>query len=78
MIGIDDAEYRRLGQRLAVPIRTVLSSYGLDEDRTSTAHSIFSATVRGLVEPGVGDDATLESAVDLFVTALDSGAWPPA
>ena len=78
MIGIDDAEYRRLGQRLAVPIRTVLASYGLDEDRTSTAHSIFSATVRGLVEPGVGDDATLESAVDLFVTALDSGAWPPA
>ena len=55
----------------------MLASFGLDEARTSIAHSIFSATVRGLAEPGVGDDATLASAVDLFVTALDGGAWPP-
>lgn len=78
MIGVDDAEYRASGRRLATPIRTVLASFGLDEARTGTAHAIFSATVRGLAEPGSGDDRTLAAAVDLFVLALEGGDWPPA
>lgn len=77
MIGVDDAEYRASGARLATPIRTVLASFGLDDARTGVAHTVFSATVRGLVEPESGDDATLHAAVDLFVAALSSGAWPP-
>lgn len=77
MLGVDDAEYRAAGRRLATPLRLVLASFGLDEDRTGVAHTVFSATVRGLVEPTSGDDTTLDAAVELFVTALVSGAWPP-
>lgn len=80
-IGIDDPEFRSRAWRLALPTRTVLMSFGLDEDRAARAHGVFSATIRGLVAPGtppgVGDDdATLRTAVDLFVTAIGSGEWP--
>lgn len=78
MIGVDDAEYRAEGLRLATPLRLVLASFGLDESRTGVAHTVFSTTVRGLIDPDAGDDATLDAAVELFVTALASGAWPPA
>jgi len=80
-IGIDDPEFRSRAWRLALPTRTVLMSFGLDEDRAARAHGVFSATIRGLVAPGtppgVGDDdAALRTAVDLFVTAIGSGEWP--
>lgn len=78
MLDSDDAEYRAGGRRLATPLRLVLASFGLDEKRTGVAHAVFSATVRGLIQPGASDDETLAAAVDLFVTALESGTWPPA
>jgi AcrR family transcriptional regulator len=80
-LGVDDSEFRDQALRIAVPIRTVLASFGLNEQQVAIAHRVFSATVRGLVEPGTplgtsDDDIALQATVTLFVTALESGSWP--
>lgn len=80
-LGVDDSEFRNQALRIAVPIRTVLASFGLNERQVAIAHRVFSATVRGLVEPGTplgtsDDDIALQATVTLFVTALESGSWP--
>ncbi len=80
-LGVDDPEFRDQALRIAQPIRTVLASFGLDQQQVAIAHRVFSATVRGLIEPGTplgaaDDDAALQATVTLFVTALQSGAWP--
>ena len=77
----DDPEFREQAQRIALPIRTVLKSFGLDERQVAVAHRVFSAAVRGLIEPGTpagtaDDDIALRATVTLFVTALESGTWP--
>jgi hypothetical protein len=59
----------------------VLASFGLDEKQVAIAHRVFSASVRGLIEPGTplgraDDDIALQATVTLFVTALESGNWP--
>ena len=77
----NNAEFTTQAKRIALPIRTVLASYGLDERQVVIAHRVFSATVRGLIEPGTplgtaDDDVALRASVTLFVTALESGAWP--
>ena len=80
-LGVDDSEFRNQALSIAVPIRTVLASFGLNEQQVAIAHRVFSATVRGLVEPGTplgtsDDDIALQATVTLFVTALESGSWP--
>lgn len=80
-LGVDDPEFRDQALRIAHPIRTVLASFGLDQQQVAIAHRVFSATVRGLIEPGTplgtaDDDIALQATVTLFVTALDSGTWP--
>lgn len=80
-LGVDDSEFRDQALRIAQPIRTVLASFGLDQQQAAIAHRVFSATVRGLIEPGTplgtsDDDAALQATVTLFVTALQSGTWP--
>ena len=80
-LGVDASEFRDQALRIAVPIRTVLASFGLNEQQVAIAHRVFSATVRGLVEPGTplgtsDDDIALQATVTLFVTALESGSWP--
>ncbi|MEX1217334.1 MAG: TetR/AcrR family transcriptional regulator [Acidimicrobiales bacterium] len=80
-LGADDPAFRDQAQRIAKPIRTVLKSYGLNEQQVAVVHRVFSATVRGLVEPSMPleqsiGDATMQSAVALFVTALEGGTWP--
>ena len=80
-LGADDAEFTERAKRIAQPIRTVLASFGLDEKQVAIAHRVFSATVRGLIEPGTplgraDDDIALQATVTLFVTALESGNWP--
>lgn len=82
-IGVDDPEFRRRALRLAQPVRVVLASFGLDDERVARAHVVFSATVRGLVAPGTApgttdDDEVLHTAVGLFVTAIGTGEWPAA
>ena len=77
----NNAEFTTQAKRIALPIRTVLASYGLDERQVVIAHRVFSATVRGLIEPGTplgtaDDDVALRASVTLFVTALESGVWP--
>jgi len=81
-LGIADPEFREQAMRIAKPVRTVLTSYGLDEQQVAIAHRVFSATVSGLIEPGTplgktNDDITIQATVTLFVTALESGNWPP-
>ena len=80
-LGAEDNEFRDQAKRIAQPIRTVLGSYGLNEQEVAIAHRVFSATVRGLIEPGTplgraDDDIALQATVTLFVTALESGSWP--
>ena len=80
-LGVDDYEFKNRALRIALPIRTVLASFGLNEQQVAVAHRVFSATVRGLVEPGTplstaDDDIALQATVTLFVTALESGNWP--
>jgi AcrR family transcriptional regulator len=80
-LGVDDSEFKDRAMRIALPIRTVLASFGLNEQQVAIAHRVFSATVRGLVEPGTplgtaDDDIALQATVTLFVTALESGSWP--
>lgn len=80
-LGVDDSEFQKQALRVAQPIRTVLASFGLDEQQVAIAHRVFSATVRGLIEPGTplgtsADDTALQATVTLFVTALRSGTWP--
>ncbi|CAB4594116.1 unannotated protein [freshwater metagenome] len=80
-LGADDAQFREQATRIAQPIRTVLTSFGLNTQQVAIAHRVFSATVRGLIEPGTplgraDDDIALEATVALFVTALESGNWP--
>ena len=80
-LGAEDTEFRDQAKRIAQPIRTVLGSYGLNEQEVAIAHRVFSATVRGLIEPGTtlgraDDDIALQATVTLFVTALESGNWP--
>jgi len=81
--GLGDPEYSARGARLAEPIRATLAGFGLDPEQVAVAHRIFTASIRGLA---LGEsrsstdhrdaDAALAQTVDLFVTALDSGAWP--
>jgi AcrR family transcriptional regulator len=81
--GTADPDFRARGARLAEPIRATLAGFGLDEARVAVAHQVFSAAVRGLVQSEVhvvadqeaADDALVQT-VELFVTALESGAWP--
>ena len=78
-LGAADPEFRE--QAIAQPIRTVLASFGLDDQQVIIGHRVFSATVRGLIEPGnplsaADDDIALQATVTLFVTALESGNWP--
>jgi len=80
-LGVDDPEFRTQALRIAQPIRLVLGSFGLNEQQVAIAHRVFSATVRGLIEPGTplgtaDDDIALQASVTLFVTALQSGNWP--
>lgn len=80
-LGSDDPEFKAQAQRIALPIRTVLASFGLDARQVGIAHRVFSAAVRGLIEPGTpagtgDDDIALRATVTLFVTALESGTWP--
>jgi len=80
-LGSEDNEFTDQAKRIAQPIRTVLGSFGLDEQEVAIAHRVFSATVRGLIEPGTplghaDDDIALQATVTLFVTALESGNWP--
>lgn len=80
-LGSEDNEFTNQAKRIAQPIRTVLGSFGLDEQKVAIAHRVFSATVRGLIEPGTplgraDDDIALQATVTLFVTALESGNWP--
>lgn len=80
-LSTNDHEFNEQAVRIALPIRTVLASYGLNEQQVAIAHRVFSATVRGLIEPGTpsgtaDDDKALQASVTLFVTALESGAWP--
>ena len=80
-LGAEDNEFTNQAKRIAQPIRTVLGSFGLDEQKVAIAHRVFSATVRGLIEPGTplgraDDDIALQATVTLFVTALESGNWP--
>ena len=80
-LGAADPEFREQAKRIAQPIRTVLASFGLDDQQVIIGHRVFSATVRGLVEPGnplsaADDDIALQATVTLFVTALESGNWP--
>lgn len=80
-LSADDPEFRQQAQRIALPIRTVLASFGLDARQVAVAHRVFSAAVRGLIEPGTpagtsDDDVALRATVTLFVTALESGIWP--
>lgn len=80
-LGSEDNEFTDQAKRVAQPIRTVLGSFGLDEQEVAIAHRVFSATVRGLIEPGTplgraDDDIALQATVTLFVTALESGNWP--
>jgi len=80
-LGSTSTEFVTQARRIALPIRTVLASYGLSEQQVAIAHRVFSATVRGLIEPGTpagtsDDDIALRASVTLFVTALESGAWP--
>lgn len=80
-LGADDPEFREQAKRIAQPIRTVLASFGLTDQQVIIGHRVFSATVRGLIEPGTPlgaaeDDIALQATVTLFVTALESGNWP--
>lgn len=80
-VGADDPEFKEQAKRIAQPIRTVLGSFGLDAQQVAIAHRVFSATVRGLIEPGTplgkaDDDLAISATVTLFVTALESGTWP--
>jgi len=80
-LGSENSEFKHQAQRIALPVRTVLASYALDEEQVVVAHRVFSATVRGLIEPGTprgnaDDDIALQATVTLFVTALESGSWP--
>ena len=80
---VGDPDFRARGARLAEPIRATLAGFGLDPEQVAIAHRVFSASVRGLSQAGTdtaadrrdADDA-LTQTVELFVTALDSGAWP--
>ncbi len=81
-LGAADPEFREQAKRIAQPIRTVLASFGLTDQQVIIGHRVFSATVRGLIEPGTPlgaaeDDIALQATVTLFVTALESGNWPP-
>lgn len=80
-LGAQDQEFDEQAKRIALPIRTVLASFGLDDRQVVVAHRVFSAAVRGLIEPGTPlgaaeDDAALRATVELFGTALESGNWP--
>jgi len=80
-LGADDQEFKEQAKRIALPIRTVLASFGLNDRQVVVAHRVFSAAVRGLIEPGTPldateDDAALHATVDLFSIALKSGNWP--
>ena len=80
-LGTDDQEFEEQARRIARPIRTVLASFGLDDRQVIVAHRVFSAAVRGLIEPGptldpTEDDAALRATVELFGTALTGGDWP--
>ena len=80
-VGADDPEFKEQAKRIAQPIRTVLGSFGLDAQQVAIAHRVFSATVRGLIEPGTplgkaDDDLAISATVTPFVTALESGTCP--
>ena len=80
-LSVEDPEFREQAKRIAQPIRTVLASFGLSDQQVIIGHRVFSATVRGLIEPGTPlgateDDIALQATVTLFVTALESGNWP--
>ena len=80
-LGVEDPEFREQAKRIAQPIRTVLASFGLTDRQVIIGHRVFSATVRGLIEPGTPlgaaeDDVALQATVTLFVAALESGNWP--
>lgn len=82
-IGTTDPEFRARALRLAEPIRATLASFGLDQIQVSIAHKVFSAAIRGLTSAEVTTaaqrrdaDLALVETVALFVSALESGAWP--
>lgn len=78
-----EPEFRSRALRLAEPIRATLASFGLDQTQVSIAHKVFSTAIRGLVSTDVTTpaqrrdaDLALRETVALFVSALESGAWP--
>ena len=81
--GTTDPDFRERALRLAEPIRVTLASFGLDHMQIEIAHRVFSAAVRGLVvvetttkAQRMDADLALDETVALFVSALESGAWP--
>jgi AcrR family transcriptional regulator len=81
--GSGDPDFSARGARLAEPIRATLAGFGLDPEQVAVAHRVFTASIRGValseaqtaLDRRASDDA-LEQTVALFVSALESGAWP--
>lgn len=70
----DNPEFAARMARLHEPLAAAFRSFGLDEAQAASAHRIFGATINGLVS--TGGTAETDHAVELFVTALSTGAWP--
>ena len=70
----DDPDVAVHMNRLHEPLAATFRSFGLDEEQTRSAHQIFGATINGLVNTGGADE--LDRAVDLFVLAMSTHAWP--
>lgn len=80
---VDDPRFTEGATRLSEPLWATLRSFGLEGDQVLHAHRAFSATIRGFVLgesggtlPQAEADETFRQIVELFVGALESGAWP--
>ncbi|MCU1601096.1 MAG: regulatory protein TetR [Frankiales bacterium] len=66
--------YVEQAARMHEPVRVTFLSFGLDDEQAAVAHRVFGATIDGFVRTAPGQDIT--PAVDVFVAALATGAWP--
>jgi AcrR family transcriptional regulator len=78
-----DPHWKKASQRTAEATRAVFRSFGLDEEETSHAHRVFSATIRGFaiterldLIPEVDADSTFRQLTLLFINALEHRHWP--
>jgi AcrR family transcriptional regulator len=70
----EDPDFAARMARLHEPLAATFRSFGLDDEASADSHRIFGATINGLVN--TGGAYLVDRAVDLFVVALSSGAWP--